>query len=68
MHIPTVLISKTDGQKIVETITSKFEVVITITFETNKTKKADMNLWLDSSSRASYIFVRKFRPYFEKIS
>jgi hypothetical protein len=42
-------------------------VTMTIKFDTNTADKVNMTLWLDTTNRASYNFVRKFKPFHEKI-
>ena len=66
IHIPTVLISFEDGQKILETIQNE-TVSISINFQTNKSDKVAMNMFLDITDRNNFIFLRKLQPLFEKI-
>lgn len=42
-------------------------VSISINFDTNKSEKATVNMYLDIADRNNFIFLRKLKPLFEKI-
>jgi hypothetical protein len=66
IHIPTVLISFKDGKKILETMQNE-TVSMSMKFDTNKSDKVAVNMYLDITDRNNFIFLRKLQPLFEKI-
>jgi hypothetical protein len=69
IKIPSIFIGEREGD-IIKNWTSSNptkSVILSIKFETNVTDQVQIGLWLDSYSRASYRFLREFRPFYEKV-
>lgn len=70
LKIPSIFISETDGQIIVDWITANpgKGVILSIKFETNVTDIVDIGFWLNANNRASYSFIREFKSFYDKIN
>jgi hypothetical protein len=63
--IPTVLISKEDGLKMLEFINQN--PIIMVSFDLKVTPRSNVTLWLDVLDHKNYIFLRNFNFYFKKM-
>lgn len=63
--IPTVLIGKEDGYKILEYASQ--HPIISVAFELTEKEKSDVTLWVDVLDHKNYIFLREFQSYFNRI-
>jgi hypothetical protein len=64
--IPTVLIGREDGLKMLEYIAQS--PTITVSFELKVAQRSDVTLWLDVLDHKNYIFLRNFQSYFARIA
>ena len=64
--IPTVLISREDGLKILEYISQS--PIIMVSFELKVAQSSDVTLWVDVLDHKNYIFLRNFQAYFRRIA
>ncbi len=69
LRIPSIFIEKKDGDKLYEYLSSndvkKSDVVLTITFDTDKSDKIELFFWLSTSNRNSFRLVRDFDKYYK---
>ena len=72
LRIPSIFIEKTDGEKLIEYLTSsdtnKNNIVLTITFDVPKSMNFEYSFWLSTSNRNSFRLVREYEPFYRKIS
>jgi len=64
--IPTVLIGREDGLKILDYISQS--PIIMVSFELKVASRSDVTLWVDVLDHKNYIFLRNFQPYFKRIA
>ena len=71
LRIPSIFIEKADGDKLYEYLTSqnaqKRDVVLTITFDSDKSDKIEIIFWLSTSNRNSFRLVREFDKYYKEL-
>lgn len=71
LRIPSIFIEKKDGDQLISYLTSpspqKHEVVLTITFESDKSDKIEIFFWLSTSNRNSFRLVREFDKYYQQL-
>lgn len=71
LRIPSIFIQKSDGDKLQTYLKSdsphQSEVILTITFESDKTDKIELVFWLSTSNRNSFRIVREFEEYYVKL-
>ena len=68
VHIPTIFIEEELGELITTyIIEKKTSVSVIVNFETKHQNKANIDLWLDSNDRSSYILVRQLQPFLQRI-
>ena len=65
VSIPTVLINRIDGLQVLKYIEDG--VIASITFEVSKSLVSQVQLWIDISNHKNFVFLRNFRPYFQRI-
>lgn len=64
--IPTVIINRSDGLKILEYIGQN--PIIMVSFELTVTPRSKVTLWLDILDHKNYIFLRQFQPFYRRIA
>lgn len=64
--IPTVLISREDGLKILDYVGQN--PIIMVSFDLKVTTRSNVSLWIDVLDHKNYIFLRNFHSYFKKIA
>lgn len=74
IHIPSLFINFEDGQKLQNLIEKSPSVNIVMKLEVNRTSIASVHFWLSAcksslyaASRQTYILMREFEPYYEKL-
>lgn len=66
VNIPTVLISREDGQLILEYL-SQGEIVLSVSFQVEIRQTSDLQLWIDITDHKNFVFLRGLQPFFQKI-
>lgn len=71
LRIPSIFIEKDDGEKIINSLQSSDEtrknVILKITFDSQKSDKIDFVFWISTSNRNSFRLVNEFEPYYHKL-
>lgn len=67
IHIPSLFINFADGNKLIEMLRKNITVKLHMKLEVNVTNKAEVRFWLSASSRQTYILMREFKPYYDKL-
>lgn len=69
VDIPSIFISKTNGEKLISTRSEcKDSMILSMRFETYTAKVANVTLWLNSNNRQTFITLRDFkRDYYRVI-
>ena len=72
LRIPSIFIEKKDGDQLYSYLTSsdsqKNNIVLTLTFDVQKSQNLEYAFWLSTSNRNSFKLVREFEPYYGRIS
>lgn len=64
--IPTVMVGKEDGLKMLEYINQN--PIIMVSFELKESARSNVTLWIDILDHKNYIFLRTFQSYFKRIA
>ena len=71
LRIPSIFIEKQDGELLSQYISSvnpqKRDVVLTISFDSDKSDKIELVFWLSTSNRNSFRLVREFDKYYKEL-
>lgn len=71
LRIPSIFIDKKDGDLLYQYLSSpnpqKNDVVLTITFDSDKSDKIEVIFWLSTSNRNSFRLVREFDKYYQQM-
>ncbi|CAE7250717.1 BP80 [Symbiodinium pilosum] len=62
VYIPSVLISKEDGQELISAVSKKTEVVVELAWNLPTDRVVTMDMWMSSGSSQSMQFLKEFAP------
>lgn len=66
-YIPTLLISKNDGDFILEKAKNNMDISFNVNFEMKKSSQVKFSFWITSSSNQSFSLVKSFKNNYKKI-
>jgi len=62
IRIPSILIAKDEGNKLIEAAKTSFRVVVELAWEIPTDQVVQVDLWMSTASRASQQFLKEFAP------